>query len=123
MDNKIKFEIKVGEYSFSFDEITKFLTKMFKDKDASKITIIPEEKTLKIEVRDELGNLVTDTICPPNIKEGTILGYYYLEKKLCLLPLRDGRFVLKRGCKHNKVIRPLFSLYKMRKEREHAKIV
>ena len=114
------FELAIGDQKFNLKDVEEFIEKMFKDKGGHKVIIKPEERTLKIEVLDEIGNRVKEALCPPNIKEGTILGYYYLEKKLCMLPLKDRKFIIKKGCKHNKIVRPLFSLQRARKERENG---
>ena len=117
-ENKINFVIRLEEQKISLDNVLTFLKKLFRNTDADKIVLLPESKTIKVKAYDIFGNMVNKTLCPPNIKEGSILGYYYGEYDLCMLPLREGGFILKKGCKHNKTVRPLFSLYEAKKERE-----
>ena len=112
MNEEIKFEIKMGKYYYPIEDIEEMLKKLFNKKGVNRIILEPEEKTFKVTAFDEIGNRVKDTRCPPNIKEATILGFYYNKTNLCLMPLRDSSFVLKKGCRHNKTVRPLFSLYK-----------
>lgn len=115
MEEEIKLELKMGKYYYPIDDIKEMLDKLFSKKGVTKILLEPEEKTFKITAYDDIGNKISDTSCPPNIKEATILGFYYNKTNLCLMPLKDSSFVLKKGCRHNKTVRPLFSLHKHKK--------
>lgn len=116
MENNIQFELKMGNYHYNFEDIEEMLRKLFKGKYVKKVVLEPEEKTFRVSAYDELGKKVKDTVCPPNIKEGAVLGFYYSKRNLCFMPLRNSSFVLKKGCRHNKTVRPLFSLHKTKKE-------
>ena len=99
--------IEMGEKKFDMNDIKKFIEKLFGYKNY-KIRMFPEQKTFKIIVTDNYGKKITKPNYPPNVKEGVVLSYYCKNLDLCLTPLKDGSFVLKRGCKNNKIIRPLF---------------
>jgi len=105
-------KLNLGDTIYDVEEIEKFILRLFKGKDLRDIEIIPEDKSVKIILKDSLNKRITKPLCPPNIKEGTILSYYFEQKNLCLKPLRNGTFILRKGCSHNKTVRPLFSLEK-----------
>jgi len=106
----MKLHLKLGDTTYDLKDIEKFLSRLFRGKDLDRVEIVPEEQVLRISAFDSLGNLIKKPLCPPNIKEGTVLSYYFEDKNLCLKPLRDNRFILRKGCSHKKTVRPLFSL-------------
>jgi len=106
----MKLSLKLGDTIYNVRDIEKFLSRLFKGKDLAHVILIPEDKSIKIVVKDSINKKIKKPLCPPNIKEGTVLAYYFEQKDLCLKPLKDGNYVLRKGCSHKKTVRPLFSL-------------
>jgi len=99
--------IEMDDKKFNLENIKKFINKLFGHR-GHDIKLIPEKKTFKVIITDSYGKKVSKPNYPPNVKEGAILSYYCKELDLCVTPLKDGSYVLKKGCKNSKIIRPLF---------------
>ena len=90
------------------------LHKMFKKTVVIDMVNVRSDK-LFITISDSItGSLLIRPKVGPNIKNNATLGYYYSEYDLCIMPMRDKTFMLKKGLSGNKEIRPLFHLDKKR---------
>jgi len=91
--------------SFVVKDVLSFLTMLFKESD--KLNIKLDRDVLTLEIRDCVGNPVNKPRYPVNIKNNNKLGWYCERYKLCLLPMFNGKYILRKGCGKNKPIRPL----------------
>jgi len=102
-------KIDLSGTNFDLDEVVSFLSLLFKT--SNKVSIKVDGNILNIGMKDSTGRMVKKAVIPVNIKSHDTLGWYCEESELCLLPLRNGDYILKNGCGNNKQIRPLKTVF------------
>jgi len=102
-------KIYANEAMYDTKKVDEFLTLVFKDTDDIRIT--PDNNILILDVENEAGRRLRKARVPVNIKDRNLLGWFSDEHNLCLLPLKNGKFILKTGCSKNKAIRPLTATF------------
>jgi len=94
---------------FDLNKVVKFLGMLFSESDDFNITL--DKNVLIIKITSNLGKVITKANVPVNVKNNDILGWYCDEVNLCLLPIRDNKFMLRNGCGKNKTIRSLHTVF------------
>ena len=100
--------IKTDTYEYDLYAIKRLLTKLHKNVDITKINIVVDNNVLKYTLKDDLDNIKTFTVKPPNVKYKSKLSYYCADLNLCIIPVNKVSYIIKNGCNRNKPIRPLF---------------
>jgi len=95
----------LDDTNFNKSDVGNFLSLLFKDSD--NIDIVVDNIVLILDITTSMGRKVKKANLPVNIKNNDILGWYCEDYDLCLLPLRNGKFMLKQSCGKNKHIRSL----------------
>ena len=100
---------QVDKTNFDKEGVSNFLSLLFKDSDIIDIEI--DNVVLILTITSVTGKKIRKANVPVNIKNNDILGWYCEDYDLCLLPLRNGKFMLKKGCGKNKHIRSLKTIF------------
>ena len=94
---------------FNLDKVNKFLTILFNETDDIHMTT--ESNRTVLTVTTSLGHKVYKPKVPFNIKSNGTLGWYDSELNLCLLPIKDNKYLLRKGCGKSKPIRSLHIVF------------
>jgi len=94
---------------YDMNKVGSFLNILF-DNDVT-IDVKPSNNILLLDVKNSSGVSLKKADLPVNIKDRDSLGWYSSDHNLCLLPLKNGKFLLKIGCNKNKPIRPITATF------------
>jgi len=98
--------IKVNKSIYDLDNIKGFLSLLFNNNED--IELNANNNILLVSVSKN-GRTIHKSHLPVNIKDRDTLGWHSADHNLCLLPLKNGNFIMKVGCKSNRAIRPLIN--------------
>lgn len=96
---------------YNMDDVKELLDKLFRKPYYKEYNISVENEVLVLEVTDDNFNTISKIDVFPNVKNNRSLGYFDTKVNLCVLPISNDRFIIKKGCNKNIPIRPLFAKF------------
>ena len=96
--------LKANNVNYDYEKVKDFLSIVFTNNEDVELSV--ENNVIIVSVTIN-GKQVTRSKLPVNIKDRDTLGWHSDEHNLCLLPLKNGKFIMKVGCNKNRAIRSL----------------